>query len=200
MRDCLRAASARLPGRKDLQSDFEPHHAATRALHWLTALFVIAAIALALSVDVFDDDDAADLARLAHEWLGVVVLLATFVRSLWIAGRPERDSPASPLAARAMHIVLVVLLLGVPLLGWAYASAKGHPPALGGFALPALLAPDLDLAERLHDWHEYAAWTLVAAAGAHVLAALHHHFVKRDHVLRAMLTGGGRAAARSTEN
>lgn len=160
------------------------HDAATRALHWLTALLVIVAAALALSIDAFDDD-VQDRVRLVHEWAGVGVLLATLARALWIVARPARDV-AVPLAARAMHLALVVLLALVPVLGWAYASAKGHAPMIGAVALPALLLPDLDAAERFHDWHAYAAWALLAAAGAHVLAAL-HHYVRRDEVLRAML-------------
>jgi cytochrome b561 len=169
-----------------MRTNLGRHDAATRARHWLTALLVVGAVLLVLCIDSFDDDGAQERVRRVHEWLGVCVLLVTLVRALRLGVRP-RPAAGAPLAARAMHLVLVVLLGAVPLLGWAYTSAKGHPPAIGPLALPALVAADLDAAERLHDWHAYAAWTLLAAAGAHALAALHHHFVRRDDVLRAML-------------
>jgi cytochrome b561 len=37
------------------------------------------------------------------------------------------------------------------------------------------------------DVHTVAMWTLLALVVLHVLAALYHHFVRRDDVLRRML-------------
>src|SRR2546423_11710167 len=79
-------------------------------------------------------------------------------------------------------------LLSLPILGWAATSAKGINVSLFGLApLPALIAPDPDIADALLDYHQWGAWALLAVVGVHGLAALWHHFVRRDGVLAAML-------------
>jgi len=97
-------------------------------------------------------------------------------------------STPQKLAASALHALLYVLLLSIPLLGWALSSARGQAVALPlGVNLPALLAKDLDLADSLEQLHSIAAWSLAALAGLHAAAAIWHHRVRRDGVLVAML-------------
>ena len=43
------------------------------------------------------------------------------------------------------------------------------------------------LGDAFAEYHEGAAWLLLGLVGAHAAAALAHHFIKRDDVLRAML-------------
>jgi cytochrome b561 len=73
------------------------------------------------------------------------------------------------------------------LLGWALSNAQDRPVHLFGLTLPALVGADEDLADMLQTWHVDAAWVLLALALMHAVAALWHHFVVRDDVLRAML-------------
>ena len=42
-------------------------------------------------------------------------------------------------------------------------------------------------AERVFALHGALGWVLVTLVAAHAGAALHHHFVKRDAILRRML-------------
>ena len=53
-------------------------------------------------------------------------------------------------------------------------------PSLTGGAAPGLK----DIAKEAHEW---LFWTLVLVAAGHAAAALVHHFVNRDEVLRRML-------------
>jgi cytochrome b561 len=89
-------------------------------------------------------------------------------------------------AAGATHVALYALLLAMPLLGWALSNAQGKPVHFLGATLPALVGDDEDLADRLQAWHIDAAWVLLALVCLHVAAALFHHFVLRDGVLRRM--------------
>ena len=90
------------------------------------------------------------------------------------------------IAAWLTHAALYAALLALPLLGWALSDAAGKPPHLFGLALPALVAEDDDLADRLLAWHQDLAWVLLALVSLHIAAALWHHFIRRDDVLRAM--------------
>jgi hypothetical protein len=53
-------------------------------------------------------------------------------------------------------------------------------------ALPALLAPNEALAHSLEDLHKTIGKVFYFVIGFHVLAALYHHFVRRDDTLRRM--------------
>jgi cytochrome b561 len=88
--------------------------------------------------------------------------------------------------AALTHIALYGLLLALPLLGWALSNAQDRPVHLFGLTLPALVGADEDLADSLQAWHIDAAWALLALVLLHTGAALWHHFMVRDDVLRAM--------------
>src|SRR5262249_3190979 len=91
-------------------------------------------------------------------------------------------------AATLAHWMMYLAIAGVILLGWALSSAHAtHLRLFGLIPLPDLVAADSDLADTLADYHVWAAWLLLALVVPHVLAALWHHYTRRDGVLIAML-------------
>ena len=75
-----------------------------------------------------------------------------------------------------------------PCLGWAAASAHGVPVKLLGIVtLPPLASRKAQWGFVAGDIHGYAMWTLHCLVGLHPAAALYHHFVRHDDVLRRML-------------
>jgi cytochrome b561 len=63
--------------------------------------------------------------------------------------------------------------------------------AFGVAALPRLVAPKARIGMLAGDVHTWLAWVLLGLVGLHVAAALYHHFVRHDGVLRRMLPGSG---------
>ena len=99
------------------------------------------------------------------------------------------------IVSRLNHWSLYALLLIVPSLGY---LAVNYFPALvivGPIALPAIVAPDRALYDRVIDWHVVGAGTLAALIALHVAAALYHRLIRRDEVLARMLAGSTRRAA-----
>jgi cytochrome b561 len=81
-----------------------------------------------------------------------------------------------------------VLILAIPLTGWLYSSAAGLPTVyLGLVQLPDLLIKDNALAAQLKLVHITLNYTLLTLVVIHAAAALKHHVVDRDDVLRRML-------------
>jgi superoxide oxidase len=72
----------------------------------------------------------------------------------------------------------------MPLLGWLSVSASGRVIPLFGFELPALLAPDKDIAEQIKEVHETVGTVGYFLIGAHALVDVFHHTIRRDHTLR----------------
>ena len=163
------------------------------ALHWLT--LVLIACGFALAVYMVDLPESPQQFRYFawHKWLGVTVFLLAIARLTWRlthqAPAPTALMPVWQLrAAAAMHAVLYALLLVIPLTGWLYSSAAGVSTVyLGLVQLPDLLVKDKALEEQLKLMHVALNYTLLALVVLHAAAALKHHIVDRDDVLRRML-------------
>ena len=98
---------------------------------------------------------------------------------------------------KGTHVLLYVLMIGMPLVGWALVSASplNIPTVLFG----VIPWPHLPIFSDLHDKahvapvlgmiHAYGAYVLIALLLLHAGAALRHHLVMRDEVLRRMIPG-----------
>jgi cytochrome b561 len=170
-------------------------------LHWLSAFCVVSALVLAWLHDLFDDAIGATIIGL-HRQLGLLVLILWALRLLvrWrhrsTFGGGGLSMPMR-VAGGATHAAMYLMLLAMPVPGWAMTNASGYPVLLLNlWSLPTLVATDPGLADTLQDWHELGASMLIGLVALHVLAALYHHFVRRDDVLTAMLplaAGRGRS-------
>ena len=172
-------------------------------LHWLIAAGVIANIALGLYfADLPHSDPNKFTLTQTHKSIGLTVLLLSLLRVGWRLVHPVPPLPADmgPLmriAARTTHFMLYVLIVAIPLSGWALVSASplGLPTMYFGlFPWPQLpFLADLPRAmKRLwaHQFgaiHVFLAWSMIVLASIHILAALYHQFVRRDEVLGRML-------------
>jgi len=162
-------------------------------LHWLTLLLIVLGVASVLSRELSDDKAIRTVLLAAHRTAGLLVLWTVVLRLLsrWVvasdavnAGLPRHLH----LASRFGHAALYLGLTAIPLLGWALSNARGqHVMLFEIFPLPNLVDRDRDLAESLEGWHENLAWGLMTLASVHALAALWHHHIRKDHVLRSML-------------
>jgi len=178
------------------------HPTAVRALHWLTLLVLLLSFGAVLAREGLEAKVLRQWTLDLHRYVGLLAWGLACARLLVRSRKPlantTQGAPAwQRWAAAAMHGLLYLLLLGLPLLGLALTNARGQAvvlPLLG--ALPAWPAKDLDLADTLQDWHGMAAWSLAAMVGAHAAIALWHHHVLRDGVLAAMLPGLAKPARR----
>ena len=163
-------------------------------LHWLTALLIISAFFLGLTMTGIHGITPTKLKYYSwHKWLGVTVLALACIRVLWrSANRPHAHPAGMPRwqakAADAMHLLLYFLIFAVPVSGYLYTCAAGVPVVyLGLFQLPSLIEPNPELKPLLKEVHYWLTMGMAAAVVAHALAALKHHFVDRDDVLKRML-------------
>lgn len=162
-------------------------------LHWATALLIALVIGIAFVREGVEEKALRATLMNIHRSIGLTVALLAMARIVVrLAHRPLPPTadmpPLARLAAELAHLALYVLLMALPLIGWALSSANGKPVTYFGLVdLPPLVGQDEDLADDLAEYHENAAWLLIGLVGVHAAAALHHHFVRRDNVLRAML-------------
>lgn len=168
----------------------------SKLFHWL--LFALLFCAFALGLTMTDMELSPDKLRLyqLHKSFGIAIMGVALLRLLWRLLNPVPEMPAAMArwekqAAHVTHAVLYILMLLVPLIGWIMSSASGYPVSVFGlFVMPNLVQPDKELAEFLAEVHETLAWGMLALVGLHVAAALKHHFINKDNVLRRMLPFG----------
>jgi cytochrome b561 len=138
--------------------------------------------------------DPREMMKTWHFMLGLSVLALVLVRlAVNITRLAPEIVPAPPkwqqLSAKAMHLALYALMLGLPLAGWLILSAAGKPIPFFGLHLPALIAENKDTAEFIKEIHEAVATAGYGLIGLHAAAALYHHYVVRDNTLQRMLPG-----------
>lgn len=133
---------------------------------------------------------------------------------------PQSTSRLFRVLARSAHVALYALLFALPVSGWLAASSEGASVPFFGIATvpawswvgpipsdssvaargPASSASAESAAQRgadtkegegvFKELHEVLGNVLLVLASLHVLAALKHHFVNHDDVLRRMLPRG----------
>ena len=179
----------------------------TIVLHWTIAAIILALLALGFIMSRVPIDPALQFSLYQwHKSLGFTALGLAAIRALWhlVELRPQPPAGLSPLEQRAgsiTHIVLIGLALAVPLAGWAVASTSTLN--IPSFYFNWFIIPHLPMAKSAPAedfWtlvHMTLAYLLLAFVAFHALAALHHHFARRDDVLVRMLSAGSHRRKRS---
>lgn len=163
------------------------------ALHWAVALLIFSAFPLGIYMADLPFSPGRLKLYSYHKWLGVTVFLLALVRVVWRIRHPAPPPPAGMpawqrTASTAMHHLLYVLILAVPLSGWLMSSAKGFQTVyLGIIPLPDLLTKDKEVGDALLLVHRILNFTLGTLVVTHLTAALKHYFVDRDEVLGRMI-------------
>jgi cytochrome b561 len=137
-------------------------------LHWVLAVAIITAFVVGLQFDDMPFSPAKIKLINWHKWAGVTILALSVLRLAWrlthrppaLPARIEQGMPGWQRAAyHGVHYLMYLLFFAVPLLGWAYSSAKGFPIVwFGVLPLPDLVAPNPALADMLKPLHGLAAF------------------------------------------
>ena len=171
--------------------------AVAKWLHWLVALGIVALVTLGLLQSDMDSGPQRTAIRELHGSIALLVLALMILRLAW---RWTNVTPAHPpgvpgwqrASAALVHAAIYVAVF-TQLASGALAVATGGKPLafFGLFSIPLPVSEDHDNHELLEEVHE-AGWMLLAALVAvHVLAALYHHFILKNDVLKRMTVGAG---------
>jgi cytochrome b561 len=172
-----------------MAQDYDP---LTKILHWLVFVLVAAQYAVGEFMPHIGRK-SQDVGLIAlHFSLGSAVLVAVIAALVWRIVHPVPQTPEiarwQQILATVTHWVLLLLILVMTVLGWAATNFRGWPVNLFGLVpLPAIAAKGDAWAHTAGDIHTLLVNVLLALVAVHVLAALYHHFIARDRVLKRML-------------
>ena len=172
------------------------YNAVAKLLHWGMAVLIMGLLALGFVMT----DMALSPEKLQyyswHKWAGMTVFALVWLRLLWRVLNPPPAYPSSmsPTLQRLAHLgnaALYGLMIIIPLSGWLLSSAKGVQTVwFGVLPLPDLLEKDKELGHLLHEVHEVLNFFLLFLLAGHVAAALKHHWIDKDDILKRMLPHG----------
>jgi len=165
--------------------------------HWLMLLLLVAVYACINLSDLYPKGSEQRAAlKTWHYMLGLAVFPLAWLRlAVQLAGPVPRIAPVPPrwqqLSARAVHVALYALMIGMPLLGWLMVSASGKAVPFFGLELPPLVGKSRSLQKLLEEIHETGGTIGYFAIGLHAAAALFHHYLVKDNTLARMLPQRG---------
>ena len=166
-------------------------------LHWSMAIIFIVAYVIGFYSGNFlsyesDGSFKGDVITL-HKNIASVIIFLVVIRIFWrythpAPQLPDTMSPMMKTLAHVGHFALYLLLLALPITGCLYSWSAGHPaPVLYLFEIPRLVQDNPELLEIIKPTHIYLSWFAALLIVGHVFAAIKHHVIDKDNVLRSML-------------
>jgi cytochrome b561 len=164
-----------------------------RMLHWLMAICILSMLFIGVGMVSTVTPKYLTLVQI-HKPLGIAILVLALIR---LTLRIVYGAPALPadlpepikLAANLSQYIFYVLMIGMPLIGWAMLSAASYPVVLfGSVHLPSILPQSPSLHTLLWHAHYYLAFAFFAVILMHVSAILFHKLIRNDGIFETMAT------------
>jgi len=168
----------------------EKYRLPMRIIHWVRAFLILGMIWAGWTMTSLDDKVPAkfDTYYPLHKSFGVLVflLVLTQLALRWFLPVPKPSpvlSRTEAFVAKIVHRALYVLMILVPLIG--YARSSTYPDSDGvtlfGLKIPELLGKNDAVSSVLSLLHSIGAYSLLALVVLHVAGALKHRFFDHGH-------------------
>lgn len=162
-------------------------------LHWLMAIMIIALIFVGFSMGEMPDGDEKWKIYALHKATGLVILSLALFRWYWMLSNPKPD-PVEGLSKAEIGLshgtkwILMLAMVGMPVAGIIMSLAGGHDISFYGlFTIEGFAEKNEALGGFFHEVHEIGGIVIAIVIVLHLLAALKHHFIKKDNTLNRML-------------
>ena len=183
-----------------LKNTMHEYGSAAKWLHWLIVIGIVVLLWLGLEQAGMERGPDKTALRETHGSIAVLVFALMAFRLVWrLVSEIPADPPGTPgwqrVSARLVHwaiyLAVFVQLVSGPM---TFATAGRPVPFFGLFSIPLPVAQSQGAHEFWEETHETTWKVLAALLVVHVLAALYHHFVRKDDVLRRMTIGAVRGS------
>lgn len=162
--------------------------------HWTVALLVIVMILMGISFGYLPRNIFRSFLMQIHKSLGVTILILMVLRLCWhlISKRPKLPSDTKKWELHVIqwtHALLYATVIAMPITGIVMSTAAGYPVHFWWFATLRVdwIPKNATLANIMNTSHTVLAWIISILIVLHALAALKHHFINKDNVLKSMM-------------
>lgn len=162
-----------------------------KLLHWVIAILVIGMLIYGFCLDDIPREYRG-MAIYSHKLIGMTILFLMILRTLWSLINKKPILPFNTKtwekwAEHFVHYSFYAILFAMPIVGWMGSVAAGKPPFVDGWTFNLPIAYNKDFSHLLFRLHKQLAIIIIAFLLVHIVAALFHHFIRRDNVLRRMM-------------
>lgn len=165
------------------------------ALHWTIAgLVLLVQVPAGITMEALGPGTLQNVLYNIHKNTGLIIFALAVVRLGWRWSHPVPMLPADlpswqAKTARTTHALLYIVLFSMPITGFLYTAMGGFPvPLFMLYDLAQLVPENKPVAEAFQLAHLTLQWVLYAVVVLHVAGALQHHLLRKDFVLRRMLS------------
>ncbi len=174
----------------DIPTPFARYTRGAIAFHWASALLVVWVGVLGLLHDSWPRATQSFWINI-HALSGLLLFALIVARFWWRMRHPPPKLPvdAGEISRRLsgpVHLLLYALMFVIPIIGVVTFIWHGRVFDFGLFQINPGIPRNRAIFHPTEDVHGYLAYALFALAGLHAAAALYHHLVRRDDVLRRM--------------
>ena len=165
----------------------------SRILHWFMAIAIIFMFVLGATMINMRLSPVKLEMFMIHKSIGILLLATVAIRIIWRLLNPA-PKPSRALSKPQRNTALIgqlfmyVLMICIPLSGWIINSAANFPLQwFGLFEIPSIAEPNINTEEYAKTAHFVLVCTLGTVVLIHITAALHHHFIRKNDILKRML-------------
>jgi len=166
----------------------------SKIIHWLSALLIFTLFGAGFwMVELSYYDAGYQLIPHYHKSVGIMLAGLVIIRVVWRIRNTKplaltSHSTLEKTLSSIAQILLYFLIFSVVIAGYLISTEDGRGiDVFNWFTIPSmgkLFDNQADIAGNLHRW---LAYTLIALASLHGIAALKHHFYDKDETLKRML-------------
>lgn len=158
--------------------------------HWASFALIVFVGVLGLSFDLIARQIRPFWINI-HAVVGLAVLLLAVARVSWRLRHAPPDYPeGTPAITRKLsapvHWILYAFMVVLPVVGFVAYVWHARVFDFGVFQLNFGVASNKPVYEGAEELHKFLAFSLFGLVGLHGLAALWHHFVRKDGLLARM--------------
>lgn len=166
----------------------------SRIFHWVISIFIITMICVGFYMTSLEpSDNKYDLYRM-HKASGFIIFIFILMRVIWRFQNVTTELPSDTphwqsAASRIVHYILYFFMIAMPTTGILMSLFSGRAIDIFGlFVIPAF-AKKTKYALLFNELHSGFVIIFTLIILIHILAAFYHHFIKKDNILRRMITG-----------
>ena len=164
----------------------------TKLFHWLISIMVICLIIVGFTMANMDPSEQKSQIVAIHKATGVIVLSLVCLRLVWRLINVEVLLPVDlpswqKAAARLNHYLLYVCMFLMPISGISMSLFAGYDINVFNIFTIQAFDRNIAIATLFYKTHQITAFGLVGLITLHILAALFHHFIRKDNVLIRMI-------------
>jgi len=166
---------------------------AAMLFHWLVGVLLVGMIVLGLYMTSLQYGDYRDDFYALHKSTGIIVFILVFARVLWrsisvIPDFPDKIRRIEIRRAQLTQKLLYIAMFVLPISGYINISAGNFELNIFGlFDVPRVVSENGFVEVLSLAVHMGGTYVLVALILLHIFAALKHHFLLKNNLLRRML-------------